>query len=202
MPEFPDVRFELGFRNTIDKATQEKIINEIYRISFPQNPRVWIGIKWLCTYIAIRPGEMRRIQEKHIDLTNGILIVPHPKEKRPKLVPMLDDDVELVRSLPAGGPEDYFFRHPSGKGFGPNYFYIWWKRACRNLGIDGVDLYGGTRHSSAIALKKYRAPEEIKRATMHSTNKAFERYFWIETGDLREIYRDTVGRMRGMRVEE
>jgi NADH-quinone oxidoreductase subunit N len=56
-----------------------------------------------------------------------------------------------------------------------------------------VDLYGGTRHSSAIALKKYRTPEEIKRATMHSTNKAFERYFWIETGDLREIYKGTVG---------
>ncbi|MEK6775989.1 MAG: hypothetical protein AABY87_03775 [bacterium] len=29
---------------------------------------------------------------------------------------------------------------------------------------------------------------------MHSTNKAFERYFWIETEDLREIYGDTVGR--------
>ena len=32
---------------------------------------------------------------------------------------------------------------------------------------DAGDLYGGTRHSSAIALRKYRTPEEIKRATMH-----------------------------------
>jgi hypothetical protein len=76
------------------------------------------------------------------------------------------------------------FWQNTGKQFGLNYLYIWWKRACRNLGIAGVDLYGGTRHSSAIALKKYRTPEEIKRATMHSTNKAFERYFWIETEDL------------------
>jgi hypothetical protein len=52
-------------------------------------------------------------------------------------------------------------------------------------------LYGGTRHSSAIALRKYRTPEEIKRATMHSTNKAFERYFRIESDDLRGIYEDT-----------
>ncbi len=29
---------------------------------------------------------------------------------------------------------------------------------------------------------------------MHSTNKAFERYFRIESEDLRHIYRDTVGR--------
>jgi uncharacterized protein Yka (UPF0111/DUF47 family) len=57
--------------------------------------------------------------------------------------------------------------------------------------IEGVDLYGGTRHSSAIALRKYRTPEEIRRATMHSTNKAFERYFRIESDDLRDIYKDT-----------
>jgi hypothetical protein len=44
--------------------------------------------------------------------------------------------------------------------------------------------------SSAIALRKMRTPEEIKRATMHSTNKAFERYFRIEGDDLRSIYED------------
>ena len=59
---------------------------------------------------------------------------------------------------------------------------------------DAGDLYGGTRHSSAIALRKYRTPEEIKRATMHSTNKAFERYFYIEGEDLRDIYEDARGK--------
>ena len=66
------------------------------------------------------------------------------------------------------------------------------REICAELGIEGVDLYGGTRHSSAIALRKFRTPEEIKRATMHSMNKAFERYFRIESEDLRDIYRDTV----------
>jgi hypothetical protein len=52
--------------------------------------------------------------------------------------------------------------------------------------------------------KTLDVPKEIKRATMHSTNKAFERYFWIETEDLREIYGDTVGRgkRRGIPVDE
>ena len=53
-------------------------------------------------------------------------------------------------------------------------------------------MYGGTRHSSVIALRKYRTPEEIKVTTMHSTNKAIERYFQIESDDLRDIYKDTV----------
>jgi len=64
-----------------------------------------------------------------------------------------------------------------------------------NLGIVGVDLYGGTRHSSAGALRAYRTPEEIKRATMHSTDKAFERYFSMESDDLRSIYQDTTGKV-------
>ncbi|MGV8081999.1 MAG: hypothetical protein AB2L22_18325 [Syntrophales bacterium] len=64
---------------------------------------------------------------------------------------------------------------------------------CTSLGIKGVDLYGGTRHSPAKALRHFCSPEEIKRATMHSTNNAFERYFNIESEDLRIIYGKTRG---------
>jgi hypothetical protein len=46
-----------------------------------------------------------RIQEKYLDLENGYIIIPHPKEKRPKLVPLLAEDVELIRLLPRGLPE-------------------------------------------------------------------------------------------------
>nr|BDD45896.1 hypothetical protein 1 [bacterium] len=200
MPDFPEARFELGFRNTVNKPTQEKILEEVHRISFHINPKIWLGIKWLCTYISVRPGELLDAREKHIDLVNGYLAIPFPKEKKPKLVPLIEEDIELVKSLPRGMPDLPFFRHEKGvKGcrqgqqFGDKYLYKWWKKACTNLGIDDVDLYGGTRHSSAIALKKYRTPEEIKRASMHSTNKAFERYFWMESDDIREIYMDASG---------
>lgn len=78
-----------------------------------------------------------------------------------------------------------------GQRFGGKYLYKWWKKACNNLGIQGVDLYGGTRHSSARALGEFNSPEEIKRATMHTTNKAFERYFQIELEDVRNVYENT-----------
>ena len=51
-----------------------------------------------------------------------------------------------------------------------------------------VDLYGGTRHSSARALRDRFSPEQIRRATMHSTSKAFERYFRVEGDEVRSIY--------------
>jgi integrase len=198
MPDFPEVKFELAFRKTVDKPTQEAILEEVRKISERVNLKIGLGIKWLCTYIAIRPGELINIRERDLDTENGYIIIERPKDKRPKFVPLLEDDIELIRSLPRGLPELYFFRHIKGNGaakpgqrFGKDYLYKWWKKACTNLGIEGVDLYGGTRHSSAIALRKYRTPEEIKRATMHSTNKAFERYFQIEADDLRAIYGDT-----------
>ncbi|RLB81338.1 MAG: hypothetical protein DRH15_06820, partial [Deltaproteobacteria bacterium] len=195
VPEFPQVSFELSFRNIVDKETQRAIIEEVHRISYHINPKIWIGIKWLATYISIRPGELLNVREGDFDLGLGVVIIRHPKERRPKTVPLLPEDVELLKRLPRGLPDLYFFRHPPGvKGaragmrFGDKYLYKWWKRACENLGIEGVDLYGGTRHSSARALREFRSPEEIKRATMHSTNKAFDRYFQIELDDIRNIY--------------
>jgi hypothetical protein len=38
---------------------------------------------------------------------------------------------------------------------------------------------------------EFCSPEQIKRATMHTTNKAFERYFQIELDDVRQVYQKT-----------
>lgn len=99
--------------------------------------------------------------------------------------------VQIVHHLP-------FFRHVKGvsgcrpgQPFGQRYLYKWWKRACVNLGIEGVDLYGGTRHSSATALKDILSPEQIKAGTMHETNRAFERYFQRNSDDAIQVYNYT-----------
>jgi integrase len=198
VPEFPEVKYELSWRKVIDKKTQDEIIEEVGRISSGINPKIWLGIKWLSRYISIRPGEMLAIKEGDFDLSLGVVIIPHPKEKRPKTVPLLDEDIEILKAMPRGLPDLYFFRHSSGlqgvkagERFGEKYLYKYWKKACENLGIDGVDLYGGTRHSSARALREFCSPEQIKRATMHTTNKAFERYFQIELDDVRQVYQKT-----------
>ncbi|MDB9822858.1 hypothetical protein OAC89_04080 [Deltaproteobacteria bacterium] len=198
LPKFPNINFELAWRKTVSKETQQLIIDEVYRVSNPVNIKIWIGIKWLSTYFNLRPGELLNIKEGDIDLKQREIIIPNPKEKRPKLVFLLDEDIEILKSLPRGLPDLYFFRHnrgvsgvKAGDQFGNKYLYKWWKKACLNLGIEGVDLYGGTRHSTVRELRKYRTPEEIKLGSMHSTNKAFERYFQVEPDDLRNIYRDT-----------
>lgn len=65
-----------------------------------------------------------------------------------------------------------------GLQFGPKYFKVWWDRACKNQGVEGVDLYGGTKHTVATALGQVLSPEQIIRGgTGHTTDKAFDRYF-------------------------
>lgn len=183
------------WRRTIDKGTQQAIIDEVYKVSHKTNLKIWLGIKFLATYISIRPGELINIKEKDIDLESGLIFIPHPKEKKPKVVPFLDEDIALIKTLPRGLPELPFFRHHSGisgvkagQQFGPRYLYKWWKKACENIGLAGIDLYGGTRHSTALALRNFATPEQIRRASMHSTNKAFERYFKVESEEVKNIY--------------
>lgn len=194
-PEMPAVKYKLGYRKIVDKDTQNKIVDEVYKLTYHKNPRIWLGIKWLCTYIAIRPGELLKVQEQDVNTRIGAFVLKHTKEGHEKVVPMLENDKLLINELPVGMPDLPFFRHgkgisgcKSGQPFGEKYLYKWWKKACSNLGVEGVDLYGGTRHSSATALKDVCSPEQIKAGTMHSTNKAFERYFQRNSQDAIDIY--------------
>ncbi len=199
IPEMPEIKYQLGWRNIVDIEDQEKIIAEVYRISYHINPRIWIGIKWLSTYVGIRPKEMRNLKERHIKI-NGCFVIPDPKEKDPKIITMLEEDIEIYKSMPKGLPDLYFFRHIevkgvegrgiiAGKHFGKDYFWLWWKKACKNLGIEGVDLYGGTRHSTTTALGEHFTKDELKGSgTFHKTNKAFERYMQNKHNESKKVY--------------
>ena len=217
MPDMPDVTYELEWRNVVDIQTQQNIISTVKELSFKVNPKIWFAINCLATYISIRPSELVVIKEKEIDTNMGCFIIPHPKEKRPKVAYLLGDDLRFIKSLPRGLPDMYFFRHPpglrgaqAGQRFGNRYLYKWWKKACAELGIDGVDLYGGTRHSTATALGRICTPEEVRDATGH-TSKAFERYFQNKQaralrvtqkikelrGEIHEFRTDVVSKKRG-----
>ena len=79
----------------------------------------------------------------------------------------------------------YFFRHQKGRSgikagdqFGSKYFKVSWDKACKKIGVEGVGLYGGTKHTIATALGQLLTLQEIKRGGSGSrTNKAFDRYF-------------------------
>jgi hypothetical protein len=112
----------------------------------------------------------------------------------PKTIPLLDEDIEFIKSLPRGFPKMPFFRRDVGGGgrhtnatFGKHYLQYVWNQACRNLDIQGVGLYGGTRHTTCQYLRQQgKTPEEVKRYTDHTTNKAFDRYLEIAIDEKRQ----------------
>jgi len=139
---------------------------------------------------------MLALKEGEINLDTGHLLFPTPKENEWKSVKLTAEDLAIIKSFPRSLPSMPFFRHTGGlqgcaenQPFGEKYLYKWWKRACANLGIEGVDLYGGTRHSSVTALKARYSPETIKRSgTGHKTNSAFDRYLHMDDADSEALY--------------
>jgi len=194
-PDLPEIDFTLGYRQIITINQQQQIIAEIKRIC--PNERVYLGVKWLATYIAIRPKEMWLLRERQIDVDGYFVLPPaSTKERKLKLVPMLDEDIALYRALPTGLPDMYFFRRIKDRGgyeagghLGRAAMYKWWKRACHHLGISGVDLYGGTRHTTASTIGEHFSMDQVRdHGTQHGTNKAFERYIRSDTKPKRQIY--------------
>ncbi len=124
----------------MDKDTQQAIVEEVKLLTYSKNPKVWLGIKWLSTYIAIRPNEMLQLSEKDVDYKTGYFIVRHTKEGRVKPVPMLQEDIDIIKRLPLGMPHLPFFRHSSGfSGILLDFLAL---RLVRSLGLNTFIRYG------------------------------------------------------------
>lgn len=213
MPEFPTVRFSLGTRAITDKKTQLAILDEIQRLTWDMNPKLWFYVKMCSTYINLRPMDILRIKEGEINLESGKLLVPTTtKTGRPQLFSLLEEDLEFIRWIRGDVdplPHLPFFRHTKGTNnvkegtpFARTFPYRWWKKACANLGIEGLDLYGGTRHTSTTALLEHFAPSEIKAATGHNTNAAFERYLQQDDRHLQKVFAQSAGSQKAGEVVE
>lgn len=193
IPEFPEIKYELGWRNTVTKEVQEQIIEEVKRISYHINPKIWFGIFLLACFPRVRPGELRLVKEGDIDINLGIIWIRHTKEGKEKKIFLLEEDIKFVKSCQTALPHIPFFRHlPKRKGvsrkyyeksggiFGPDLFLKWWNRACAILGVKGVPLYPGTKHSTATAALDQMTPEEVQLYLTGHASNSFYRYLIID----------------------
>ena len=185
VPAFPECKFDLGYRTITTLEIQENIIEEIRRIT-SANPKIVFAVELLAAYPSLRPDDLRRVQEENY--RNGYVTIHYPtkRKNRSKVVRLLPEHAEkweALRDQYTGLPYMPYFRHHGGirnckeeAGFSYKTLYLFWKKACKNLGVEGVDLYGGTRHTTTTEMARIVGKEKTKRATGHDTNKAFERY--------------------------
>jgi integrase len=206
MPEFPDKSefpVKMAFRKTVPQDVQDAILKGIKDLCWDKNPRIYIAAKWAATYIKARCGEIQKILEENIDRDQWVVYLPDHKTDRVtshiKCFPLIQEDIELVKSLPIGFPKMPFFRrdrggggHRAGEPFGKHLVYDYWIKACKTVGVEGVDLYGGTRHSTARNLRrKGKTKDQVQEMTGHDTTAAFLRYFEDDMEFMRGEYEVT-----------
>ncbi|MFZ2447469.1 MAG: tyrosine-type recombinase/integrase [Syntrophobacteraceae bacterium] len=198
VPEIPTFKVKMGYRKTVTKPDQQSILEEIKRAAVAcGNPRIYLAIKILATHVNLRPGDIFQVFEEDVDLKEGVIVINDHKTiehtQMPKYAPVTQQDLELMRSLPRGFGKMHYFRfdksmkgYPANSPFGKKLLRKWWKRACEKLEIEGVGLYGGTRHSTARHLRKSKTVDEVKRLVGDRTNEAFNRYLEVDFAELRE----------------
>ena len=188
MPEFPDIKFKLKMRKILKTDDQVAVLDELKQITWKINPRIWLGIRLMAWYPKVRPSEMVKVLEGHINIDDGWIVFPQPKERDPKYIILLQEHIKLIQQIrdmvPHALPSMPFFRHlksrsgvQSGVQFGPKYFNKWWLKACKNLGIEGVSVYPGVKYSTVTALGKVMSPEQIQHDVTGHVSDAFRRYF-------------------------
>jgi hypothetical protein len=207
MPTFPKIDYELGYRKITTWEIQESVIAKVKEISYHINPKIWFGIDMLANYTSLRPDDLRRISEGSLD-NNGWLTIHNPTKKKNKFkyIKLHPDHVEEWRNIQLKYPAMSgvpFFRHISGIGgsrpneiFGDKYLYKYWDKGCKEVGLIGVPLYPGTKHTTATETAKYMGTDKAKNAS-GLTNKAFERYCQVENTDAFEVVTEIRKRKKG-----
>jgi integrase len=199
LPRFPKLSKKMGMRKIFDKQTQATVLNKVYELYWKRAPRACIGIELLCTYPKIRPAELRQVQEKHLDLRVGTITIPDPKEQDdPKTIRLLEKHVRLIQSLPRGFPEMYFLRYDYpvkgrkvGDRFGRDYLYHVWRKTCEALGLEGVSLYPGTKHTTMSDWGR-KFPEALIHEASGVISNAMRRYLVLGQEDCITLYEDAL----------
>ncbi len=196
-PVFPKIDFELGYRKITTWEIQEKVIAKVKDLTYSTNPKIWLAIDMLATYTALRPDDLLRVNEE--DLTDtGWLIIRNPtkiknKTKKIRLHPDHINEWRKIAEIYPGLPETPFFRHTvtirrskQGMVFGKNYLSKVWTKAAKEVGLIGVSLYPGTKHTTATATAELLGEEKAEKAS-GLTNKAFKRYCQTENKDAFDV---------------
>lgn len=192
LPKFPDIPYELGFRKVATIENREKVMDRVYRDNYVRNPKLWLFLDMACSYSKLRPIDLRQVKEGDIDIHHGILTVERPSKSKRRSKPyvirirLVDYHVEEIKRLKIEHPalpDTLFFRHPKGiKGVEPGTpisagrYYKVWKKACAKVGIDDLDMYAGTRHTTVTAIGQEYGRKEARKHSGHATNAAFDRY--------------------------
>jgi integrase len=156
VPNFPAITVPQAPPKWIHEDLQEVILKRI-KEKYPQHYNIILFMR----YQGTRPGETRALMWDCVDFKDEqILIIraydgntlkEFPKNKIAEPIPMHPEIKEMLLSFPRQdiGKFKNFVFLCHGRPYGSNRLNVIWKKVCKELGVEGVNLYQGTRHSLA-----------------------------------------------------
>ncbi len=179
VPQFPEIKLPERVPQGLDLEVQLEILK---RIPAEHRPI----FQFMMTY-GCRPGEARalmwdcvRFREREIIIKRTFShrkLVELPKEGKWKVLPMHSGIEELLRELYRRKKSLFVFSHSRSDHYGEALLSQLWRKACDELGLEGISLYEGVRHSFAYQLlKEGRSYEEVGAYMGHSDVRTTRKY--------------------------
>ena len=201
VPIFPNVKIEEKPIYWLTQEQQKQILEAL-----PEKHRPIF--RFMFTY-GTRPGEARALTWDCVDFTNKIIyikrtfshrrLVETTKEGRWKVLPLLPEIEQMLKSLYANRKKNTKFVFSPGSGaehYGEKILPKLWKQACSRVGIKGITLYEGVRHSFVMQrLTAGFSYEEVGPCVGHSTPQTTRKYGRLMAQNLIKVFKNQPGKI-------
>jgi len=188
--DFP--KFDNKKRRVI-KPEEIKLILETLK-----EKNIWVyGACLLALYTGLRRKEILSLRWQDIDFKRGVILLPWEKDPEARVIPVIEEVLEFLKTLPRGRPQDpVFLVHP-------DTVTHTFQEVVEELGLNqGIKdrryrlTFHSLRHSFCTALAMKKIPLEIAlRLSRHKTTTMFKRYEHLagellkeEAEKIKEVY--------------
>jgi integrase/recombinase XerD len=189
-----------------DNIREQTFPNELYDAFALETARegLWFRTMFELAYArGWRPGSLRKLQVKNIDLVRRTIRLTgrQTKNKRPCEIGMTDKEFDLLAQCVARkGPEDYvltrerdFYGRPPRNGGRIVDYREAWERVCKRVGVkagrDGLIFYDLKRAGITNMIDTGLDVKDAMKVTGQLTESAFRRYQQVSTEKLHEVAR-------------
>jgi len=190
VPNFPSIKVPDAPWNWIDVEPQEKVYNAVQ----DQHKPIYLFL----IHTGVRTQEAAAVQYQDLDLINEQVTIQRAfsdgklrctKTGKIRVLPLNPALLSLLKSLPTPINKDQFlFLNHRNKTYNNSELLRIWKNACTEVGVEGVHLQAGSRHSLASqAAVRGTSIHKVSAVLGHTDIKTTQRYAHLDTTSLREV---------------
>ena len=130
-----------------------------------------------------RKSEVLKARWEHVRLDLRLLIVPLSKSGKPRHIPLSDEAITVIRSIPRQQGTPWLFPgHAPGKPLSD--LYLFWNRLRRSIGLADVRIHDLRHTFASFLVNAGHSLYEVQKLLGHSDPRTTMRYAHLEQASL------------------